>query len=288
MEALSRKGFLNALILEDPSRKESLATMVSVPSNPILELAREEASKDSKYQQMLKEVLAKETDPRLKTKYQDYLVDEGLIYFKKRLCVPSSQALKRKILWEAHDSPFSGHPGYAKTLNAIRKSYHWENLKGNVLKHVTECLSCQWIKAEHVKLRGKLQPLEIPQMKWEFISMDFVVGLPLVQGGYNSIIVIVDMLTKVAHLIPVKTNYKESDVARLFIKEIFRLHGLPKRIIIDRDSLFTSHFWKSLFQAIETQLCFSTAYHPQSDGQTERVNQVIEDILRAYCCREPK
>ena len=118
--------------------------------------------------------------------------------------------------------------------------------------------------------------------------MDFVTGLPTIQGGYDSIMVVVDMLTKVSHLIPVKVSYKASDIARIFIKEVFRLHGLPKRIVSDRDAKFTSKFWRSLFQAIDTQLCFSTTYHPQSDGQTERVNQVVEDILRAYFNREPK
>ncbi|MCO5602337.1 hypothetical protein L7F22_056467 [Adiantum nelumboides] len=100
--------------------------------------------------------------------------------------------------------------------------------------------------------------------------------------------VIVDMLTKVSHLILVKTTFTTSDIVRIFVKEIFRLHGLPKRIVSDRDTKFTSNFWTSLFQTIGTELGFSTAYHPQTDGQTERVNQVIEDILRAYCSREPK
>ncbi|MCO5590471.1 hypothetical protein L7F22_044441 [Adiantum nelumboides] len=151
-----------------------------------------------------------------------------------------------------------------------------------------QCLSCQRIKAERVLLPGKLHPFDIPQMKWEFISMDFVRDLPTVQGGYDSIMVIVDMLTKVSHLIPVKKIYTASDISRLFVKEIFRLHGLPKRIISERDAKFTSKFWKALFEALGTQLCFSLAYHPQSDGQTERVNQVVEDIPRAYCSREPK
>ena len=126
---------------------------------------------------------------------------------------------------------------------------------------------------------GKLHPLDIPQMKWECISMDFVTSLPIVQGGYDSIMVVVDYLTKVAHLIPVKKNFSTSDIARIFIKEIFCLHGLPKRIVSDRDAKFTSNFWTSLFKGIGTQLNFSTAYHPETDGQTERVNQVIEDIL---------
>ncbi|MCO5550674.1 hypothetical protein L7F22_004164 [Adiantum nelumboides] len=117
--------------------------------------------------------------------------------------------------------------------------------------------------------------------------MDFVTGLPTVVG-YDSVYVVVDMLTKVAHLMPVKTTYTASDISRVFIKEIFRLHGLPKRIVSDRDAKFTLKFWTSLFQAIGTQLCFSIAYHPQTDGQTERVNQVIEDILRAYYSQEPR
>ncbi|MCO5579307.1 hypothetical protein L7F22_033162 [Adiantum nelumboides] len=125
-------------------------------------------------------------------------------------------------------------------------------------------------------------------MKWKYISMDFVIGLPTVQGSYNSIKVIVDMLTKVSHLIPVKTTFTASDIARIFVKEVFRLHGLPKRIVSDRDTKFTLNFWTSLFQAIGTELRFSIAYHPQTDGQIERVNQVIEDIFRAYCSREPK
>ncbi|MCO5590556.1 hypothetical protein L7F22_044527 [Adiantum nelumboides] len=125
-------------------------------------------------------------------------------------------------------------------------------------------------------------------MKWEFVSMDFVTGLPIVQEGYGSIMVVVDMLTKVAHLLPVKKTYTASDISQLFVKEIFRLHGLPKRIISDRDAKFTSKFWKALFEALGTQLHFSLAYHPQSDGQIERANHVVEDILRAYCSREPK
>ena len=112
--------------------------------------------------------------------------------------------------------------------------------------------------------------------------MDFVTGLPTIQGGYDSIMVIVDLLTKVSHLIPMKTTFRSSDIARLFVKEIFRLHGLPKRIVSDHDAKFTSKFWSSLFQALGKQLCFSTSYH----GQIERANQVIEDILRAYCSRD--
>ena len=118
--------------------------------------------------------------------------------------------------------------------------------------------------------------------------MDFITGLPTVHGGYDSIFVVIDRLTKVAHLIPVKKTYTAFDVAKVFLRKIFKLHGLPRRIVSDRDAKFTSRFWMAFFEAVGTSLDLSTAYHPETDGQTERVNQVIEDILRAYRGREPK
>src|SRR6202522_1632379 len=118
--------------------------------------------------------------------------------------------------------------------------------------------------------------------KWEVISMDFVVGLPLTSHRHNAILVIVDKLTKSAHFIPVRDTYDVTDVARVFVNEVTRLHGIPKKIISDRDSRFTSRFWTSLQTALGTQLNLSTSYHPEKDGQTERVNQVMEDMLRMY------
>ena len=128
------------------------------------------------------------------------------------------------------------------------------------------------------KLHGKLCPLDIPQMKWENISMDFVTGLPT-SKGYDSIFSVVDMLTKVAHLFPIRKDSTAKDVAQVFMHGIFLHHGLPRRIISDRDSKFTSNFWKEIFEAIGTQISFSTAYHPQTDGQMEHLNQIIEDML---------
>jgi transposase InsO family protein len=118
--------------------------------------------------------------------------------------------------------------------------------------------------------------------KWEVISMDFVVGLPLTSHRHNAILVIVDKLTKSAHFIPVRDTYDVTDVARVFVSEVIHLHGIPKKIISDRDSRFTSRFWTSLQSALGTQLNLSTTYHPETDGKTERVNQVMEDMLRMY------
>ena len=136
---------------------------------------------------------------------------------------------------------------------------------------------------ERVKIPRKLQPLDIPQMKWECISMDFITALSKVTGNFDSIFVVTDKLTKIIHLIPTRTTASASDIAQLFVKEIVRLHGIPARIISDRDAKFTSKLWTAMFQSIGTRLNLSSAYHPETDGQTERVNQVIEDILRSYC-----
>jgi hypothetical protein len=137
------------------------------------------------------------------------------------------------------------------------------------------------VKAEHQRPAGLLQPLEIPTWKWDDISMDFIVGLPRTQKGNDSIWVIVDRLTKVAHFLPVKTNYSVSRLAELYVDNILKLHGAPRSIVSDRGPQFTAQFWKSLHASMGTKLNYSTTFHPQTDGQTERVHQVLEDLLRA-------
>jgi transposase InsO family protein len=153
---------------------------------------------------------------------------------------------------------------------------------------VARCLECQQVKAEHRHPTGLLQPHAIPESKWEVISMDFIVGLPLTARRHDSIFVVVDTLTKSAHFIPVRTTYQAPDIARVFISEIVRLHGVPKKIISDRGSVFTGRFWTSFQEALGTQLNFSTAYHPETDRQTERTNQTLEDMLRMYVMDQQK
>jgi IS30 family transposase len=159
-------------------------------------------------------------------------------------------------------------------------------MKHDVAAHVALCDVCQRVKAEHQRPAGLLQPLKVPEWKWEEIGMDFIVGLPRTRDGYDSIWVIVDRLTKVAHFIPVKTTYTGARLAELYISRIVCLHGVPKKIVSDRGTQFTSRFWQKLHESMDTKLNFSSAYHPQTDGQTERTNQVLEDMLRACAiCR---
>eukprot|EP00253_Pinus_taeda_P021430 PITA_21430 len=172
-------------------------------------------------------------------------------------------------------------------ITAIRKEYFWPGMKKNIAEYLARCLECQQIKAEHQHPAGLLQPLPIPEWKWEVISMDFITGLPKTKRNNDSIMVVVDKLSKAAHFIPIQSTYKAVQIAHIFMQHIFKLHGLPKTIIFDRDVKFTSAFWRTLFANLGTQLNFSTAYHPETDGQTERVNQVVEDMLRAYVMQQP-
>ena len=182
---------------------------------------------------------------------------------------------------EAYTSAYSIHPGSTKMFSYLKTSYWWNGMKSDLAAFVTQCDVCHRVKAEHQKSAGLLQPLPVPTWKWDKIGMDFITGLPRTQKGNNSICVIVDRLTKVAHFIPVKATYHGDKYAELYIQHIIRLHGVPSRIVSDRGTQFTLYFWKCLHQALGTTLDYSTAYHPQTDGQTERVNQILEDLLRA-------
>src|SRR5512139_3644781 len=207
--------------------------------------------------------------------------EHGTLWNGNRVCVPDSRELKQLILQEAHESPYSIHPGSTKMYLDLKEKYWWVSMKREIAEFVALCDVCQRVKAEHQRPAGLLQPLQVPECKWDEIGMDFITGLPKTQGGYDSIWVVVDRLTKVARFIPVKTTYGGNKLAELYFARIVSLHGIPKKIVSNRGSQFTSHFWKKLQEELGTRLNFSTAYHPQTDGQTERLNQILEDMLRA-------
>ncbi|KAE8707211.1 hypothetical protein F3Y22_tig00110386pilonHSYRG00027 [Hibiscus syriacus] len=211
----------------------------------------------------------------------DYTIDQDeVLCFKGRYCVPDVAELRQTILTEAHSSPYAMHPGGDKMYRNLRERYYWIGIKKDISDFVARCLTCQQVKAEHQHPSGLLQPIKIPEWKWERITMDFVTGLPMTLSKKDSVWVIVDRLTKSSHFIPVRVNYTLDKLARLYISEIVRLHGVPLSIISDRDPRFTSRFWKALHTALGTRLDYSTSFHPQTDGQSERVIQILEDMLR--------
>ena len=154
------------------------------------------------------------------------------------------------------------HPGVGKMYHDLKEVFWWEGMKRDVLDYVTKCLTCQQVKAEHQRPAGLHQSLKIPMWKWESVTMDFLIGLPKTQKGYDSIWVVIDQLTKTAHFLPVKTTFTVAQYAQVYLDKIIPLHGVPLTIISDRGTQFTSHFWQSFQQALGTQLRFSTAFHP--------------------------
>ncbi|KAG8473004.1 hypothetical protein CXB51_034923 [Gossypium anomalum] len=207
---------------------------------------------------------------------------DDCLMFKNWICVPKNDELIQNILHEAHNGCLAVHPGSTKMYNDLKKMYWWNGMKRDISEFVSKCLICQQVKAEHQVPSGLLQPIMVPEWKWDRITMDFISGLPLTPGKKNAIWVIVDRLTKSTHFIPVRTDYSLNKLDELYIREIVRLHGIPLSIILDRDPRFTSRFWQKLQEALGTKLNFSTAFHPQTDGQSERVIQILEDMLR--CC----
>jgi hypothetical protein len=206
---------------------------------------------------------------------------DGVLWFKDRLMVPKDFELRHKIMNKAQCSRYSIHPGTNKMYQDLKKIFWWTRMKREIAKYMSECDTYRRIKADHLRPIENVQPLSILEWKWENICMDFIVGLPRTSRGYNSIWVIVDRLTKSAHFIPIATTYRVGQYAELYISHIVRYHGIPKTIISDRGSIFVAQFWKQLFECLGTHLIRSSVYHPQTDGQMERVNQIIEDMLHA-------
>ncbi|GJW15373.1 putative reverse transcriptase domain-containing protein [Tanacetum coccineum] len=206
---------------------------------------------------------------------------DGIRYFDKRKWLPLYGGIKDLIMHESHKSKYSIHSGSDKMYQDLKKLYWWSNMKADIATYVSKCLTCAKVKAEHQKLSGLLQQPEIPKWKWEKITMDFVSGLPRTLSGYDTIWVIVDRLTKSAHHLPMKKIDSMEKLTQQYLKEIVCRHGVPISIISDRDSRFASGFWRSLQNALGTEVNMSTAYHPKTDGQSERTIQTLEDMLRA-------
>ncbi|KAJ9512237.1 hypothetical protein QJQ45_012789 [Haematococcus lacustris] len=198
-----------------------------------------------------------------------------------RLYVPASP-LRSQLLHEAHDAVTSAHLGRAKTLERLQRHFYWPQMEQTVREYVRTCDQCQRNKATNQVPPGLLQPLPIPNRNWQHVSMDFIGPLPPTSHGYDMVVTVVDKLSKMLHLIPTTATATAPDIAKLFFDHVFKHHGLPEAIVSDRDPKFTSDFWTSLFHLTGTRLLMSSAYHPQTDGQSERANRTVEDMLRPY------
>ncbi|CAL1357428.1 unnamed protein product [Linum trigynum] len=212
---------------------------------------------------------------------------EGILRYRGAIVVGSTGYLRTKLLQLFHSSPVGGHSGAQGTYQRLKSCFYWRGMKTAVTQWVSQCAVCQRCKAETVASPGFLQPLPIPTRAWKDISMDFVEGLPMSKGK-QVLLVVVDRFTKSAHFFALSHPYTAAEVALTFFDGVFRLHGMPSTIVCDRDSTFTSMFWTEFFRLQHTDIHYSTAYHPQTDGQTERVNRCLEDYLRCMTFHRPQ
>jgi hypothetical protein len=260
----------------------STAALIPRPASPdpnshssvkLFEDIKASALQDTKYQQRL---------GQRRTRGDSIQEKDGLLYVKGRLCLPEDDRLKSLIMHECHDSATSGHLGKDKTIERVKQRFYWLNMDEEIMRYVVSCDECQRNKPSNQAPIGTLQPLPIPDRPWQWVSMDLITQLPRSKKGHDAILVMVCKLTKMVHYAATKSNVTAPQVAHLFLQEVVRHHGLPSAILSDRDARFTGKFWQELWSALGTKLTMSTAFHPQTDGQTERANRTLEEMLRAY------
>ncbi|KAL0544358.1 hypothetical protein IC582_019472 [Cucumis melo] len=251
----------------------SLLAQFQVRSSLVTEIVRRQLEDSNLQKKFEKSKKGLEVEFELRT--------DGAIVKQGRLCVPNISELKNAILEEAHSSAYAMHPGSTKMYRTLKKTYWWSGMKQEIVEYVDRCLICQQVKPVRQRPGGLLNPLPVPEWKWEHITMDFLFGLPRTSIGHDGIWVIVDRLTKTTRFIPIKMTSTLDQLARLYVDKIVSQYGVPVSIVSDRDPRFTSKFWPSLQKAMGTGLKFSTSFHPQTDGQSERTIQTLEDMLRA-------
>jgi hypothetical protein len=208
--------------------------------------------------------------------WNKFIVNDGFVFRANKLCIPAS-SVRLLLLQEAHGGGLMGHFGAKKTEDVLAGHFFWPKMRRDVERFVARCTTCQKAKLR-LNPHGLYMPLPVPSAPWEDISMDFMLGLPRTRKGRDSIFVVVDRFSKMAHFIPCHKTDDATHVADLFFREIVRLHGVPNTIGSDRDAKSLSHFWRTLWAQLGTKLLFSTTCHPQTDGQTEVVNRTLSTM----------
>ena len=224
-----------------------------------------------------------------KTKCNDQDIREfkevdGILHWSNKMWIPNNEVLKAKLIKEIHDQPSSGHPGIHKTIELFKRNYQWPQMRRDIRRYIRNCHICHRAKIPRHRYQGFLRPLPIPNQPWKDIAMDFVVGLP-VSSGFNAILMVIDRLSKLRHYIPCTTEEEGTSakaLALLFLQYVWKHHGLPDTIVSDRGTQFVSKFWTALCEILDIKAKLSTAFHPQTDGQSEIANQEMERYLRTY------
>ena len=212
---------------------------------------------------------------------KEWMEEDSIFYWKNRIYVPKDSELRARIIKIHHDSILAGHPGQYKTWELITRTYWWPSINRDVAKYVRGCEKCQATKVHRSRPTGQLNPHDVPSEPWEVIGTDLIGELPE-SGGFNAISVVTDKFTKRLRLNPTHMSLTSEGMAKIYRDKIFPLHGLPRRIIHDRGPQYHSRFMKELYRLLGIEANYTTAYHPQTNGQSERSNQEIEHYLRLF------
>ena len=265
-------------IVADALSRPEEAPIITITMDTFLDQVREAYQQDSTCSSILRKI----KEGQIPNGTEEHQIKNGLLFRGKRLVIPNSPNLHLLILHDLHDAPIAGHFGRAKTLQRVKQRYTWKGIDQTIADYVNSCTHCQRNKNRTHQPYGQLQPLPIPTDRWQSLSWDFIVHLPHTKKGHDAIWVVVDRLTKRARFIPTTTELSAPGLAQLFFDHVVRQYGLPAEVISDRDPRFTSLFWRSLMSIMGVRLGMSTAFHPQTDGQTERTNRTLEEMLRHY------
>ncbi len=225
--------------------------------------------------------------PQNLSRYGIALDEEHGLYYRdsakgRQLVIPNHKGLKQAILFEHHHPPWAGHRGYKPTEHFVQRLYWWPAMQADINQYVSVCPKCQANKASSKKPTGIAKSLPTPERPWQRVSLDWMTDFKVTTHGFDSILVVIDYLTKLAHFIPTRKDASSEEVARLLRRDLFRLHGLPEVLVSDRDSRLVGTYMQDLFKSLGIKHTPSTAYRPQTDGQTERINRVIQEMLRNY------
>ncbi|KAF1332102.1 reverse transcriptase, partial [Globisporangium splendens] len=292
-DALSRRPDFESKANDSKEDRVMAITRESTPTSSLLDDIKRAYATDSDISRLVAHLSdpsdksLKALDPAQRARLHRYEMRNDVLYYRiddsdePRAVVPNDSDLRNRVLFEYHDAPFRGHPGREKTYLALSRDFYWSHQYKWVRKYVRACEVCQRVKPAPVT-NAPLRSLPVPADCWKSVSMDFIFGLPADSSKKTGILVIVDRFSKMVHLSAVPASVTAKQTAQIFLDSVFRLHGMPTEIVSDRDPRFTAAFWQELFRLLGTQLKMSTADHPQTDGQTERVNRTLEDILRSY------
>jgi len=266
----------------------SSARLASLPARKwtegFLTKVKEEGEKDEAYRQAREKEAAPEEAAPEDRKDREVQEENGVLYRRNLLWVP--KGLIQRVLESEHDTRIAGHMGQDKTIELVRWNFWWPKMNERIINFVRSCPECQQNKASRHQPYGLSAPLELSYAPWQSVAMDFITELPISEEC-DQLWVVIDRFTKMAHFLPLKKDGKTAaDLAVIFAREIWRHHGLPTDIVSDRDSRFTSEVWREFLQLSGIRPRMSTAFHPQTDGQTERLNQTIEAYLRAFVAKD--